>query len=66
MQPIRYAILYRTGGTANFRWCRVFGIFTADEAEAKRAELERMGYPTCLAATTSILAHRVPEQEIAR
>ena len=39
-------IFYRTGGTLNGKWNRVFGQFTAEQAASKCAELARMGYPT--------------------
>jgi hypothetical protein len=42
-------IVYRTGGTIDFKWQRVFDTFPSeDAAKARREEIERMGYPTKL------------------
>ncbi|MDH5279564.1 MAG: hypothetical protein OEW52_00275 [Thermoleophilia bacterium] len=44
-QPERFAVVYRTGGTARFKWNRLFRDFTTREvADAAKAELERQGY----------------------
>jgi hypothetical protein len=43
----QFAVIYRTGGTENFRWNRVLNLFSREEASAQVAELELMGYP-CL------------------
>jgi hypothetical protein len=51
-----YAIFYRTGGTLNGLWRRVFGLFTAEQAAPRIAGLERMGYLCRLSGSTSILA----------
>jgi hypothetical protein len=56
INPMLYAIFYRTGGTLNYRWHRVFGLFNAEQAEQRRIELERMGYPVRMAPSTSVLA----------
>ncbi len=45
-QDKRYRVYYRTGGTVNFRWQFVADYFpNAEAAQAKAAELLRMGYP---------------------
>jgi hypothetical protein len=42
-------IVYRTGGTVNFKWSQVLEIYRSDEeARGKRDEIHRMGYPTKL------------------
>ena len=41
-----YILKYRTGGTLNGQWHRVFGQFHKDEVLAKQGELTRMGYPS--------------------
>lgn len=43
-----FAVIYRTGGTENFRWVRVLDIFDRDGAQAQKAELERAGYPALI------------------
>lgn len=43
-------VIFRTGGTANYRWREVLGAFSpfTGEAAAKAAELARMGYPSLI------------------
>lgn len=41
-----FAVIWRKGGTANFEWMRVLDNFTREEAEAKAAEINRMGFAT--------------------
>jgi hypothetical protein len=53
---MKYAIFYHQGGTLNGAWHRVFGLFNAEQAETRRLELERMGYPVRMAPSTSVLA----------
>lgn len=38
-----YCVVYRTGGTANFKWHRSLAM-TREEADSSKKELERMGY----------------------
>jgi hypothetical protein len=41
----QYAVIYRTGGSANFKWRRVLDVYaTRAQAEAKADEIEHMGY----------------------
>lgn len=57
MSNHRFELAYRTGGTENAKWHRVLDTFTAEQAAAKQAEIERMGYK-CLrykAGTLDIL-----------
>ena len=51
-----YVVFYRRGGIRNGTWHRVFGLFNAAQAEQRRVQLERMGYPVRMAASTSVLA----------
>jgi hypothetical protein len=44
----QYAVIYRTGGTVNFKWNRVLGSFNREEAVSECESLERMGYPTLM------------------
>jgi hypothetical protein len=44
--PTSLRIAYQTGGTVNFRWQPVLGVFTEQEAAEKSRLIERMGYPT--------------------
>ena len=39
-----FSVIFRTGGTDNFKWNLVGDVFTRETASAKVAELERMGY----------------------
>jgi len=44
-----FEIKYRTGGKLNGQWRRVIDAYpTAEEASAKAAEIERMGYPVAV------------------
>ena len=40
----RYSVIFRTGGTDNFKWNLVGDVFTRETATVKVAELERIGY----------------------
>lgn len=56
-----YAIIYRTGGYARFKWNEVFTRFaTIEAANVKAAEIERQGYTTKVVNTLS-LRHGLPE-----
>jgi hypothetical protein len=57
----QFAVIYRTGGTANFRWNRVLDLFTREEAAAKVAELGRMGYPALVHDAKRLDAVGMPE-----
>ena len=41
----QYVIVYRTGGTRNFKWLRSLALESYETAIEKRNEVERMGYP---------------------
>lgn len=49
-----FSLIYQTGGTANFKWNRVLGAFSRTEADAKRDEIMRMGYPTMIYKTSEL------------
>ena len=47
MSEKMYCLVYRTGGTDNFKWNHSLGM-SKPEAIAKKPELEKMGYPTMI------------------
>lgn len=57
-----FTVIYRTGGTENFKWNRV-GERYPDRASAKEsaAGLERMGYPSLVHDTKLLDAIGLPE-----
>lgn len=57
-----YTIIYRTGGTANFRWHRVLERYaTRHAASPVQDELERAGYLTRCHVTRQLDAIGLPE-----
>jgi hypothetical protein len=57
-----YTVYFRTGGTANFKWQTCTTLFTTTEqARAKCAELNRMGYPAHYADSAQLAAIGLPE-----
>jgi hypothetical protein len=59
--PKNFAVIYRTGGTENFKWVRVLDVFTREEAATKKAELERMGYPSLVHDAKKLESIGLPE-----
>ena len=57
----QYAVIYRTGGTENFKWVRVLGSFTRDAAFAQKDELERMGYKSLVHQAAQLDAIGLPD-----
>jgi hypothetical protein len=57
----QYAVIYRTGGTENFRWHRVLDILTREEAATKADELNRMGYPSLVHNADRLNAIGLPD-----
>ena len=57
-----FTVIYRTGGTENFKWNRV-GERYPDRASAKEsaASLERMGYPSLVHDTKLLDSIGLPE-----
>jgi len=55
-----YVVDYRTGGTLQCKWHRVLGRFTLEEAQAKRDELNRMGYAALVQSARSAAALGLP------
>jgi hypothetical protein len=57
-----YSVIYRTGGTVNFKWKRVLNIFIDKEsAQMKKDELEKMGYKTLIFKTDQLNSIGLPE-----
>lgn len=57
----QFAVIYRTGGTENYRWHRVLDTFTRDEAATKADELARMGYPALVHNAGRLTAIGLPD-----
>jgi len=57
-----YSVIYRTGGTVNFKWNRVLETYkTMEAARAIVAELEKMGYKALVHHTRSLNLIGLPE-----
>ena len=57
-----YSIVYRSGGTENFKWNRVLDTFpTYEAARIKASEIEKMGYPTLIHDTQQLNIIGLPE-----
>jgi hypothetical protein len=41
---MKYCLVFRTGGTENFKWHRTNEHYTLDEAILKNQEVQKMGY----------------------
>lgn len=57
---ILYCLVYRTGGTENFKWNRTLPM-TKVEATEKKWELEKMGYKTLIVDYNQSLSIGLPE-----
>jgi hypothetical protein len=57
----QYVVIYRTGGTENFRWNRVLDAFTREEAATTADELGRMGYPALVHIVARLDAIGLPD-----
>lgn len=57
----QWVVVYRTGGTENFRWQRTVRFSTLDEAKACRDANERMGYPSMIELAHPSEAIGLPE-----
>ena len=58
----QFAVIYRTGGTANYRWNRILENYATREAAVlKASELNRMGYPTHIHNAFFLDAAGLPE-----
>lgn len=55
-----HSVVFQTGGP-NGAWKRALDRYTAEQAEQKRAELERMGYPAYAQETRLLDALGLPE-----
>jgi hypothetical protein len=44
-KPTIFIVIFRTGGTVNFRWNRSVGFINIDEALACCESVRKMGYP---------------------
>ena len=59
--PQTLCVIYRTGGTFNFRWNRSIGYATREEAQAALESVRRMGYEAHLANYRHSLSVGLPE-----
>lgn len=58
----KYAVIYRTGGSANWKWHRVLDVYaTRSQAEAKADEIEHMGYTALVHDAARLDAIGMPE-----
>lgn len=57
-----FSVIFRTGGTDTFKWNLVGERFASqDTAVAKKAELERMGYPAMVHDADMLASIGMPE-----
>jgi hypothetical protein len=56
-----YTVIYRTGGTENFKWNRVLERLSQAEAFEKKTELQAMGYKTIICKTKQLDVIGMPE-----
>lgn len=65
MPATSFAVVFRTGGTANFQWKRLYNEFAGAEARerarAEAASLERMGYRALVHDAATLEAVGLPE-----
>jgi hypothetical protein len=57
----QYVIVYRMGGTRNFRWQRSLSLDSYDAAIEKRNDVERMGYPAHVVDLGLSMAFGLPD-----
>ena len=55
-----YTTVYRTGGTANFRWIKCLPVATRNEAETQVAEIQKGGRPAYCRLTSRVESLGVP------
>lgn len=56
-----YVVIYRTGGTDNFKWQPAIPVATYDEARAQRDDIERGGRPAYIYTVRQFEVIGVPE-----
>lgn len=60
--PKTYTVIYRTGGTDNFKWHKVYERYiNRDDARAKQADLNAAGYPALVHDTQLLDSVGMPE-----
>ena len=57
----RWCLVYRTGGTVDFRWNRSVAFTDREEVDAAKAANERAGYKTLLVDYDKSLAIGLPD-----
>jgi hypothetical protein len=57
----QYVVIYRTGGTRNFKWTRSLSIPSFEDAIAKRNDVERMGYPAYVERLAASMVFGLPD-----
>jgi len=56
-----YTVIYRTGGTENFKWHKCVPVGSHADAEEQKQEIERMGYKAIVHKTAEIESIGLPE-----
>ena len=56
-----FTVVYRVGGTENFKWCKALPVWTREEAIRIKAEVERGGRPAMVFDTKLLDAVGLPE-----
>ena len=57
-----YTVIYRTGGTENAQWHKIFErYYDKEQANEKKLELEKMGYKSLVHDGKLLELHGMPE-----
>ena len=56
-----FTVVYRVGGTENFKWCKALPVATREAAELQKAEVIRGGRPAMVFDTERLEAVGLPE-----
>lgn len=56
-----YTVIFRTGGTENFRWNKALPVATIEEARTQRDAIERGGRPALIHDTARLNLLGLPE-----
>jgi hypothetical protein len=54
-------VIYRTGGTDNFKWNKASAVMQLHEAIAVKVKLNKMGYPAIIHRTKDLNAIGMPD-----
>lgn len=61
MKRKSYTVIYRTGGTDNFKWNKALPVDSLGEAVKQKDRLETSGYPALIHDTAAINSVGLPE-----